>query len=154
MLTHGGSELTDRLGPPNDGYETPRLEWTGRKIGDSQLCPRGVEGECVFAERSGTLGQSGLSPIFRVRHERLGGDKNESRPVGGCGPMARPTIGYEWARRGRRLRRPPPPPLMISMASQMTMAMNSTSEGSSPIGTSSMADVSLSQQVPVPIGHS
>ncbi len=41
--------------PHNDGYENTRLQWRGRKIGDSPLCPRGGEGEWVFSERPGAL---------------------------------------------------------------------------------------------------
>ena len=42
-----------RRGPHEN---TSRAEWRGRKIGDSQLCPRGEKR---------ALGQSRLSPIFR-----------------------------------------------------------------------------------------
>jgi hypothetical protein len=48
----------------NDGCENTRLQWRGRNIGDSPLCPRGGEVKCVFLERSGALGQSRQSPMF------------------------------------------------------------------------------------------
>jgi hypothetical protein len=39
--------------------------WTGRKIGDSPLCPRGAEEQLALAGLECALGQSRLSPIFR-----------------------------------------------------------------------------------------
>jgi hypothetical protein len=39
--------------------------WTGRKHGDSPLCPPGDEGGSVFAKNGGAWGQSRLSPCFR-----------------------------------------------------------------------------------------
>jgi hypothetical protein len=49
----------------HDGQRRASI-WTGRKHGDSPLCPRGDGEACVCGRRAVALGQSGQSPCFRA----------------------------------------------------------------------------------------
>ena len=100
--------------------------------------------------RASAQERAGFEELHRMAGGAEGGGGRESGQTSADDDrlQARGTcrLGASWARTGKRLRRPPPPPLMISMASQMTMAMNSTSEGSSPMGNSSMTEVPADRQ--------